>query len=76
MALPRLFIFGCLALLIGCSPPPGLEAGNRLPPSDLPVELLPLYDLLAQANAGTTDEAAAAALATRAARLRARAAGG
>jgi hypothetical protein len=76
MALPRLFILGWLVLLAACSPPPDFGAGTRIPPSDQPVELLPLDDLLAQANAGTTDEAAAAALAARAARLRARAAGG
>ena len=72
MALPQIAIFGVLALLVGCSPPPGSEAGTRIPPSDQPVELLPLDGLLAQSAGGVADEASAAALAARAARLRAR----
>ena len=75
MALPQIAIFGVLALLVGCSPPPGPEAGTRIPPSDQPVVLLPLDGLLAQSAGGVADDASAAALAARAARLRARAAG-
>jgi hypothetical protein len=61
-----------LLLLTACSVPPGLEAGQRIPPSNQPVQLLPLDELLAQANGGTANDASAAALAARAARLRAR----
>ena len=66
----------CVLLVLGsaCSAPPGLTAGKRIPPSDQPVALLPLDDVLAQAQGGVTDEAMAADLAARAARLRARAA--
>ena len=75
MALPQIAIIGTLTMLIGCSPPPGSEAGSRIPPSDQPVVLLPLDGLLAQSAGGVADEASAAALAARAARLRAQASG-
>ncbi len=63
---------GLLATLAACSHPPGLEAGPRILPSDQPVELLPLDGLLAQADGGSASDATAAALAARAAGLRAR----
>jgi hypothetical protein len=74
MPLPRLLLCGAMAALMGCNAPPGLEAGARIPPSDQPVRLLPLEDVLIGANSGTANDASAAALAARAARLRARAA--
>ena len=74
VALPRIALGGVLALLAACSPPPGLEAGARIPPSDQPLDLLPLDGLLAQANGGDASDAAAKALAARAKLLRARAA--
>ncbi len=76
MPLRQLLLCGICAVLMGCNPPPGLESGARIPKSDKVVTLLPLDDLLAQANAGTgaATDASAAALAARAARLRARAA--
>lgn len=61
-----------LFLLSACNPPPGVEAGARIAPSDQPVRLLPLDELVAQANGGTANDASAAALAARAARLRGR----
>jgi hypothetical protein len=75
MPLPRISLcaFGMLWLLAACNPPPGLEAGAVIPPSNQPVELLPLDELLAQAEGGVADDASAAALAERAAELRARA---
>jgi hypothetical protein len=74
MPLPRTLLCACgvLWLLAACNAPPGLEAGAVLPPSNQPVELLPLDELLAQANGGAADDASAAALAARAAQLRAR----
>lgn len=68
-------VCGLLVLLTACTPPPGLEAGARIPPSNQPVELLPLNELLAQAQGGVPVDASAADLAARAARLRARVAG-
>lgn len=63
---------GLLIMLAACSQPPGLKAGPDIPPSNQPIELLPLDGLLAQANGATANDATAAALAARAARLRAR----
>lgn len=63
-----------LLFLTGCGAPPGLDAGRRIPPSNQPIELLPLNSLLVDANSGILNDATAAALAARAARLRARAA--
>ena len=63
-----------LLLLTACNAPPALNAGSFIPPSNQPIELLPLDALLAQARSGTANETSAAALAARAARLRARAA--
>lgn len=64
-------VCACLLALTACAPLPGTEAGLRIAPSDQPVELLPLDALLAQADAGVANDATAAALAARAARLRA-----
>lgn len=74
--MPLARFVGCalFALLTACSPPPGLEAGAPIPPSDQPVELLPLDGLLVQASGGVANDATAAALAERASRLRAKAA--
>jgi hypothetical protein len=74
MPLPRTLLCSCGALLLlsACNAPPGLEAGAVLPPSNQPVELLPLGELLAQADSGVANDASAAALAARAAQLRAR----
>jgi hypothetical protein len=66
-------VWGLLILVSACSAPPGLEAGARIPPSSQPVNLLPLDALLAQAQGGAASDASAAALAARAARLRAQA---
>jgi hypothetical protein len=76
MPFRQLLLCGMCAVLTGCNPPPGLEAGARIPKSDKVVTLLPLDDLLAEANAGAgaATDASAAALAARAAQLRARAA--
>lgn len=76
MALPKRSLTALTALvwLAACASFPGLEAGAALPASDAPVELLPLDDLLVQAGAGAANDASAAELAARAARLRARAA--
>ena len=76
MALTRILpsTWGMLVLLAACNPPPGLEAGARIAPSNQPVELRPLDALLAQAQGGVADDASAAALAARAALLKARAA--
>ena len=63
-----------LLLLAACNAPPGLDAGSYIPPSNHPIELLPLDGLLAQTIGGTATETSADALAARAARLRARAA--
>ena len=71
------FIFGrtlpVLVLLAACAQFPDLDA---LPPDTSlpPPALLPLDDLLAQASAPSVAEAAGTALASRAARLRTRAA--
>lgn len=65
--------FGLCLALGACTPFPGLEAGARLPASTDPVVLLPLDELVAQANGGVADDATATDLAARAARLRARA---
>ena len=74
MPVSRLLLCGVIAALMGCNAPPGSEAGARIAPSGKPVTLLPLEDLLVDANAGTANDASAAALAARAARLRAKAA--
>ena len=63
---------GLLAMVSACSPPPGLEAGNRIASSNQPVILLPLDEILVQAEGGAANDASAAALAARAAQLRAR----
>ena len=73
MALPHIALFGLVGFLAACSPPPVLDTGTRIPPSNEVIKLLPLDGLLAQANGGVADEASAKALAARAARLRARA---
>lgn len=75
MALPKLTLIAVAALvwLGACASFPGLEAGSALPPSDAPVMLLPLDELLAQAGVGAANDSTAADLAARAARLRARA---
>lgn len=73
MPLPRVALSGVLVLLAACSPPPGLEAGARIPASDQPIGLLPLDGLVAQAAAGNANDATANALAARAAALRAKA---
>lgn len=73
----RLLPLRCAALLllVACTAPPGLDAGQRIAPSNQPVELLPLDQLLEQAKGGAATDASAAALAARAADLRARTAG-
>ena len=75
MPLPRLALFhsGLLVLVCACTAPPGLEAGSRIQPSDKPVKLLPLDEVLTQAQGGVASDASSADLAARAARLRARA---
>lgn len=66
--------FGLFLALGACTTFPGLESGATLPPSSDPVALLPLDQLIAQADIGVTDDDSAAThLAARAARLRARA---
>ena len=74
MVLPRIAIVCLLACVGGCSPPPGLESGARIMPSDEPVALLPLEGLVSQSESGAFNDASADELAARAARLRARAA--
>ena len=75
MTLPRTLIGGLLVLQMACAPLPGLEAGRRIAPSDQPVVLLPLDEVLAQAGSSVTSPESAAALAARAAALRARTTG-
>lgn len=76
MCQPRLSLCAGVVFVMfaACSTPPGLEAGQRIPLSNQTVELLPLDGLLAQASGGAANDATAATLAARAARLRARAA--
>lgn len=66
-------ICATLLVLVACNAPPGSESGSRIPPSNQTIKLLPLDALLAQAKGGTANDASAAALAARAARLRAQA---
>lgn len=75
MAWPKSTPIACAALmwLGACTSFPGLEAGSVMPASDEEVKLLPLDDLLAQAGGDVANDATAADLAARAARLRARA---
>lgn len=74
MPKPSLIALGALLWFGACTSFPELEAGSGLPASDAPVHLLPLDELLAQAGGGVANDATAADLAARAARLRARAA--
>lgn len=76
MARPKLTIcsIGLLFALNACTTFPGLEAGANIPVSTEPVVLLPLDQLITQANGGAVDDGTATDLAARAARLRARAA--
>lgn len=73
--MPKLTLIAMMALawLGACASFPGLEAGSPLPPSTEPVVLLPLDQLIAQANGGIATDATAAELAARAAALRTRA---
>ena len=75
MAQPRfsLGMCGLLLALAACNAPPGSEAGPRIPPSDEPLVLLPMDEILAQTSDSKANDTSAAALAARAAKLRARA---